>query len=627
MRFELREGGAIVLRIKIKPEGFMLKLVSFVLVYSCLMGQASAQVHVPHWAMKAVWYQIFPERFRNGDPKNDPTAKDAEVKNPAWRISPWTSDWYKIQPWERPSALKDPASAGKFADDFYRVVLDRRYGGDLEGVIDELPYLRKLGVNAIYFNPLFESPSLHKYNTASYTHIDHNFGPDPKGDLKIMSEEVPDDPSTWKWTSADLEFLKLVKKAHSMGMRVIMDGVFNHVGTDFWAFKDVEANQRKSRFKNWFVIRSWNDSATGTKFEYDSWWGIKSLPIFRKDSVTGLVHGPYEYIMAITKRWMDPYGNPKDGIDGWRLDVPNEVPHPFWIDWRKVVKGINPNALIIGEIWDDASAWLKGDQFDGVMNYEFAKAVMKFFVDKKIGITPEEFDSTLAAIRHMYPDSIDYVLQNLLDSHDTDRLASMIVNPDRPYNGDASPRNNPNYKVRKPDASEIQRQKLIVLFQMTYVGAPMIYYGDEAGMWGATDPDDRKPMLWPDMKYQDEKTSPLPGMTRPDDKNVFNWNLFDYYSRLVHEREGNPALTIGTYKTLIADNARKVFVFERKYGNHTAIVGFNLSKVDQKLNVPLEAKEKSFKDVLSGRKFSAKNNRLQIGIKPGWGILLVNEAK
>ncbi len=324
---------------------------------------------------------------------------------------------------------------------------------------------------------------------------------------------------------------------------------------------------------------------------------------------------------------MDPNGNPKDGIDGWRLDVPNEVPHPFWIDWRKEVKGINPDALIIGEIWDNASAWLKGDQFDGVMNYEFAKAVMKFFVDKKIAITPEQFDSTLAAIRHMYPDSVDYVLQNLVDSHDTDRLASMIVNPDRSYNGDASPRNNPNYKVRKPDAKEIQRQKLIVLFQMTYVGAPMIYYGDEAGMWGATDPDDRKPMLWPDMKYQHEKTSPLPGMTRPDDKNVFNWNLFDYYSRLVHERESNPALTIGTYKTLIADNARRVFAFEREYGNQTAIIGFNLSKVDQKLNLRLEAKEKSFKDVLSGRKFSAMNNRLQVGIKPGWGVLLVNEAK
>ncbi len=597
-------------------EAKMKKWISTALVMICVFAQAEAQVHVPDWAMKAVWYQIFPERFRNGDPKNDPTATDAEVANPAWRISPWTSDWYKVQPWEK-----------KVSDKFYDVVFDRRYGGDLEGVIDELPYLHKLGINAIYFNPLFESPSLHKYNTASYTHIDHNFGPDPQGDLKIMAEEKPDDPSTWKWTSADLEFLKLVRKAHSMGMKVIMDGVFNHVGTDFWAFKDVEKNQEKSRYKNWFVIKSWNDPAKGTKFDYDAWWGVKSLPIFRKDSITGLVHGPYEYIMAITKRWLAPNGDVKDGVDGWRLDVPNEVPHVFWKDWRKVVKGINPNAIIIGEIWTDASAWLQGDQFDGVMNYEFAKAVMRFFVDHKMAITPEQFDSTLAAIRHIYPDSVDFVLQNLVDSHDTDRLASMIVNPDRTYNGDATPRSNPKYSVRKPNAAEIQRQKLIVLFQMTYVGAPMIYYGDEAGMWGATDPDDRKPMLWPDMKYQDEKTSPLPGVRRPDDKNVFNRNLFDYYSKLVHERESNPALTVGTYRTLAADNAKKVFVFERKYGAHTAVVGFNLSDKTQKMEVAAEGGTSSFRDVLNGRNVRAASGKLMFSIRPGWGVLLVNNAK
>ncbi len=600
-----------------------MKLLSVIFIYAFFLGQASAQVHVPDWAMKAVWYQIFPERFRNGDPKNDPTAKDAQVTNPSWRISPWTSDWYKLQPWEK-----------KVSDKFYDVVFDRRYGGDLEGVMDELPYLRKLGINAIYFNPLFESPSLHKYNTATYTHIDHNFGPDPRGDLRIMAEEKPDDPSTWKWTSADKEFLRLIRKAHSMGMKVIIDGVFNHVGTDFWAFKDVEKNQEKSPYKNWFVVRSWNDSAKGTKFEYDAWWGVKSLPIFRKDSVTGLVHGPYEYIMAITKRWMDPVedpvhgnGNPKDGVDGWRLDVPNEVPHPFWIAWRKAVKAINPNALIIGEIWGDASPWLKGDQFDGVMNYEFAKAVMKFFIDEKVAITPKQFDSTLAVIRHMYPDSVNYVLQNLVDSHDTDRLASMIVNPDRSYNGDASPRNNPRYDVRKPDATEVQRQKLIVLFQMTYVGAPMVYYGDEAGMWGATDPDDRKPMLWADMKYQDEKSSPLPGKTRPDDKNRFNKDLFDFYSRLIHERESNPALSVGTYKTLVADNAKLVFAFERKYGNHTAIVGFNLSDRDRSLDVPVAGSGTGFRDILSMRSVKVKGHRLHVVIKPGWGVLLVNRGK
>ncbi len=187
-------------------------------------------------------------------PQNDPTAKDAEVTNPDWRISPWTSDWYNLQPWEE-----------KVSGNFYDVVFDRRYGGDLEGVVDELPYLHKLGINAIYFNPLFESPSLHKYNTANYAHIDRDFGPDPKGDLKIMSEENPDDPSTWKWTAADKEFLKLIKKAHSMGMREIIDGVFNHVGTDFWAFRNVEEYQKESPYNNWFDITSFNDPAKGSQ--------------------------------------------------------------------------------------------------------------------------------------------------------------------------------------------------------------------------------------------------------------------------------------------------------------------------------------------------------------------------
>ena len=518
-----------------------------------------------------------------------------------------------VQPWEK-----------KISDKFYDVVFDRRYGGDMEGVIDELPYLKKLGVNAIYFNPVFESPSLHKYNTATYIHIDHNFGPDPAGDLKIMSEENPADPTTWKWTSADKEFLKLLKEAHKMGMHVIIDGVFNHVGTDFWAFKDVEKNQQKSEYKDWFVIKSWNDSTKGTKFDYEGWWGIKSLPIFRKDTITGLVHGPYEHIMAITRRWMEPNGNPRDGVDGWRLDVPNEVPHVFWKDWRKLVKGINPDAYISGEIWDNAAPWLKGDEFDAVMNYQFAKAAMKFFIDKKLAITPAQFDSTLQALRNYYPDSIDYVLQNLVDSHDTDRLESMIMNPDRDYNADDSPRNNSKYDIAKPDAAAIQRQKLIVLFQMTYVGAPMIYYGDEAGMWGATDPDDRKPMLWADLKYEDEKSSPIAGITRTDDKNVFNKSLFDYYRKLVHERESNPALTIGSYKTLVADNQKKVFVFERESGKHTAIVGFNLSGEKQIVNINLSEEGKMYKDVLSSKSIRVRKNVFHIEIEPKWGVLLVN---
>ncbi len=577
---------------------------------------AVAKAQVPNWAKEAVWYQIFPERFRNGDPRNDPTAKDGQVSGGEWQVSPWTSDWYKLQPWEK-----------KRSNNFYDVVFDRRYGGDLEGIIEELPYLKTLGVNAIYLNPVFESPSLHKYNTATYIHVDHNFGPDPAGDLKIMSEENPADPATWKWTFADKELLKLVKRIHEMGMRVIFDGVFNHVGTDFWAFKDVERNQKKSKYKDWFVVKSWDDSTKGTKFDYVGWWGVRSLPVFRKDTITGLVHGPYEHVMAITKRWLAPDGNPANGIDGWRLDVPNEVPHPFWKDWRILVKSVNPEAYIVGEIWDDGAPWLKGDEFDAVMNYQLAKAVMKFFIDKKMSVGPSQFDSTLRAIRNSYPDSVDYVLQNLVDSHDTDRLGSMIMNPDREYNSDDSPRNNPRYDVSKPDAAAIQSQELIVLFQMTYVGAPMVYYGDEAGMWGGTDPDERKPMLWPDLNYEDERGLSLPGGKREGARNVFNQELFNFYRTMIHERESNPSLTIGSYKTLIADDQKKVFVFERKYGSREAIVGFNLSGNKQTIALALQQGINVYKDILNSRSFTTENGSLNVEIKPNWGVLLVNQSE
>ncbi|MEK6571767.1 MAG: glycoside hydrolase family 13 protein, partial [Bacteroidota bacterium] len=556
-----------------------------------------------------------PERFRNGDSHNDPLASDAGVQNREWHISPWASDWYKLQPWEK-----------KYSSNFYDVVFDRRYGGDIEGIISRLPYLRRLGINAIYLNPVFEANSLHKYNTANYIHIDHNFGPDPEGDLRTQAMENPEDPSTWHWTAADEVFLRFLRDAHKLGMRVIIDGVFNHVGTDFWAFKDLVKNQEKSRYKDWFVIKSWDNPATKdtNEFDYGAWWGVKSLPIFRKDSVLGLVHGPYEHMFEITKRWMAPNGVASDGIDGWRLDVSNEIPHPFWKAWRKLVKTIKPDAYIVGEIWDNATEWLRGDEFDAVMNYEFARAAVRFFIDDKLRISPTQFDSTLSAVRASYPPDVNYVLQNLIDSHDTDRLPSMIINPDRRYDDRNSPRWNPGYNVRKPSASEIQRQKLIVLSQMAYVGAPMVYYGNEAGMWGADDPDDRKPMLWPDMVYESEKNCPVKDCQRPADQNIFDDSLFAFYSRIVRERIENDALTMGSYRTLVADNGKKVLVFERRFRDDVAIVGFNLSDRGQRLTLSVGGDAGDFWDVLNSQRVQAKDNVLEIEIKADWGVLLKN---
>jgi cyclomaltodextrinase len=558
---------------------FRRSVVSLCLLLCCALP-GGAQPHVPEWAKDAVWYQIFPERFRNGDPRNDPTVAELKFPRPKpWKMSPWTSDWYKLQPWE-----------AAVSNRFYDVVFDRRYGGDLQGVLDELDYLKNLGITAVYFNPVFEGLSLHKYDASTYHHIDNNFGPDSQGDLQLMKGDS-DAPSTWKWTAADSLFLTLLREAHARGMRVIIDGVFNHCGTDFWAFQDVVRNQQKSKYREWFDVRRWDDPSTPEdEFEYRGWWGVKGLPeFFENDS--GFVSAVKEYFFNVTRRWMDPNsdGDPSDGIDGWRLDVANDVSHVFWKQWCGLVKEINPDGYIVGEIWDDASEWLTGDQFDAVMNYRFARAVVRYFIDTgSRRYDASEFDEELADVRKSYPADVNYVLQNLIDSHDTDRLGSMVANPNRKYDDANSPRYNPNYKVRKPTGAERQLQKLIALFQMTYLGAPMVYYGTEAGMWGADDPDDRKPMVWPDLQYEDERSGPIPDTMRPDDPVSFDRELFEYYARLIRIRKEHVALRRGDFATLVTDDRNDIYAFRRCSGADTVIVVLNNSAKEQSLPPSLE---------------------------------------
>src|SRR3954466_11008538 len=204
------------------------------------------------WAAEAVFYQIFPERFANGDPHNDPTRDSLELPvspEPAWRISNWTADWYSRDDWGK-----------QRGPDFYKDgVFDRRYGGDLQGVLEKLDYLSDLGINAIYFNPVFYSRSLHKYDGNSYHHIDPFFGPDPQGDLKILAKENGSDPKTWQWTAADKLFLDLVRRCHERRIRVVIDGVFNHTGRDFFAFQDLRKKQEHSRYRSWYVVDGLDD--------------------------------------------------------------------------------------------------------------------------------------------------------------------------------------------------------------------------------------------------------------------------------------------------------------------------------------------------------------------------------
>lgn len=505
----------------------------------------------PEWARHVVWYQVFLDRFRNGDSWNDP--------QPA---RPWTSDWFEPGDFEVRSG-----------EEFYRFYVYRRfYGGDLQGLEEKLPYLKELGVSGLYLNPIFKAASNHKYDATNYLHVDDHFG--TKGDYEAAAaREDLLDPNTWTWTESDRRLLALLKKARAMGFRVILDGVFNHVGTAHPAFVDVKKNGRGSRYADWFDITSWDP------LRYNGWAGVQDLPAFRKNERGLASESLKQHIFDVTRRWMDPDGDgdPRDGVDGWRLDVPNEIPLPFWEEWRAHVKRINPEAYITGEIWERADNWLDGRHFDAVMNYPFARAVCAWLFDRRQKITASEFDRRLAKLRMAYPAAATGVLQNLMNSHDTDRLASMAFNPDRAY--DAMNRvqdNGPNYDNRKPSAEAYARARLAALVQMTYIGAPMVYYGDEVGMWGADDPTCRKPMLWEDLQPY----------AKPEENFVMVEHL-EFYRRAIALRNQTPALRAGRFRTLLADDATDVWAFLRDDGAQQVVVAINAGPSDRSVQVPV----------------------------------------
>lgn len=584
-----------------------MRLFIFLVSYALFLNISSfPQSALPEWAKGVVWYQIFPERFANGDVDNDPTAekvfKNDSFIPPNWKISMWTSNWFEQAEWEKPLR-------GNFRDHLFQ----RRYGGDIRGIINHLDYLKDLGVGAIYLNPVFDAVSLHKYDGSTFHHIDINFGPNSKDDEKKIKNETPHDPSTWIWTSADSIFIKLIEEVHNRGMKIIIDGVFNHTGIQFWAFQDIIKNGEYSKYKDWYIIDSFDDPTTAqNEFDYKGWWGTKFLPEFNRTE-NDLREGPKQYIFHSTLRWMDPNndGDPSDGIDGWRLDVAREVPIGFWKDWRRLVKSINPNAIIIGELWELSSDFVsENGAFDALMNYNFAFAVSEFFIANKSQIKVSKFIEKLNEIDLTYSEEYLDVLQNLVDSHDTDRLLSMIVNPDRDYNRDADERNT-NYSPAKPDAIHYEMQKLIAVFQMTYRGAPMIYYGDEVGMWGAIDPHDRKPMVWDGLSYDDEVINKESGFKKGFGSYKVEQNivLLNFYKRLTHLRKNNLALLKGTLNFLYSNDEKKSFAFERKEKDGWFVIAFNLGDISDKISLYFDEQKISYEELLSDEKgsFTSKN--------------------
>jgi glycosidase len=551
----------------------------------------------PEWARHAVWYQIMLDRFRNGRRDNDPSP-----------VRPWTSEWFTLSPWEEQSG-----------ESFYRHCVFRRlYGGDLDGLEEKLGYLKDLGVNALYLNPIFVADTHHKYNAATYLHVDPHYGVGAADDYaQIAAQEDPLDSRTWRWTKSDRRFLEFLRKARTMGFRVILDGVFNHVGVAHPAFQDVRKNGPRSRFADWFEIRSWEP------FEYAGWAGVRDLPAFRK-SMTGLVSPTLtRHIYEVTRRWMDPDGDgdPRDGIDGWRLDVPNELPHEFWIEWRRHVKSINPEAYIVGEIWDRADLWLDGRHFDAVMNYPFARAAVAWIIDTQPGfkIPPSEIDRRLAELRLAYPAAATYVLQNLIGSHDTDRVASMAQNPNRPYDRrNRVQDDNPGYDNSRPSEESYRRARLIALLQMTYVGAPLIYYGDEVGMWGADDPTCRKPMLWEDLQPYE----------KPEENFVMKDHL-EFYRAAIALRHAHPALRSGSFETLLTDDAADVWAFLRADERERLVVALNASQSSRSVRIPVPGGDRTWSVVFGAPpgQVPARGGVVELTLGPLSGLVLHSAAR
>ncbi len=458
----------------------------------------------PDWAKGMVWYQVFPERFRDGNPLNNPQSWDLTLVD--WDQPFAETGIEEIErAWNR--ARVAPTQFGyqtnRRGGSQPNVVYARRYGGDLQGVYEQLESLKAMGFTGIYLCPVFQSRSLHKYDADDHRHIDPTLGnpasyddPGP-GHTGLGPDEDPFDESSWAWTPADRWFVDVfLPKAKSLGLRVVLDGVWNHVGLDHFAFNHVREHGEDSPYADWFQVVFDDD---GRLIGWQGWSRVNgSLPEF-KHIGEDLASGPKAHVMAVTRRWMDPNGDgdPSDGIDGWRLDVAAEIGVDFWRDWRAQVKSLNPDALIVAEIWHDAAEMLGGEAFDAQMNYPFAYPVADWLSTGTEDVLGDAgvLAGRLSRVFYHGPE-IDLAQYNLMTSHDTERLASMMHNSwPRGYDNESS-RWFERYDASRIDATARQRALAAFAVMVGSPGAVMVYNGDEYAIAGADDPDNRRPLQW-----------------------------------------------------------------------------------------------------------------------------------
>ncbi|MFD2673553.1 alpha-glycosidase [Marinicrinis sediminis] len=458
----------------------------------------------PAWVKDAIFYQIFPERFANGDPSNDPA---------------------DVQPWGNKPEQRN------------------FFGGDLQGIIDHLDHLTELGITALYLTPIFAGETNHKYDTSDYMQIDSHFG--TKETLK-----------------------QLVDACHEKGIRVMLDAVFNHAGKAFAPFKDVMENGPASRYADWFHVREWPATIKDGRPTYDTFAFEPLMPKLKTEHPE-----VKQYLLNVAKYWIE-----ECGIDGWRLDVANEVDHKFWRAFRDVVKEVNPEAYILGEIWHDSVMWLQGDQFDGVMNYPLSNTMLDFFVFGHLDA--QAFANKIGGLLARYPKPANEACFNQLDSHDTVRLITLCK-------------------------ENTDMMKLALLFQFSFPGAPSIYYGDEIGLTGEFDPDNRKCMPWNEEK-QDR-------------------SLFAYYQQLIQLRKTYGSLRSGTLRFLHAEQQSTGLIYERSDQSEKLIILMNAGEQAQTLSVRLEAG--AWSDALTGDSLPVSDGVYTENLPPYGARVIVKGAR
>jgi cyclomaltodextrinase len=493
---------------------------------------------IPDWVQDAIFYQIFPDRFAKS------------TRNPSGNLL--------FEAWDSP-----PTSHGF-------------KGGDLYGIAEKLDYLKDLGITALYLNPIFASASNHRYHAFDYYAVDPLLG-------------------------GNDAFNELLKKAHKKGIRIVLDGVFNHASRGFWQFHHVLECGDGSPYRDWFLfdperltrrkhwgaypgpqeLRALQHEDSITAIGYRGWWNLPALPKFNTN--TPAVR---EFLFEVAEHWI------KLGVDGWRLDVAEEIDDDsFWQEFRNRVRNINPEAYIVAEIWHESHRWLQGDQFDAIMNYDVTKPMLAFFPGTHLNFRVLHQQSNYHGIQHvidahefanridhnlrLYKQDITYAQLNLLDSHDTPRFLSCA-------------------------GGDKDALKLAWLFMFSFPGAPCIYYGDEIGLDGEHDPDCRKSFPWEESQWDQD--------------------LLSYVKQVIILRKQNPALRRGDFKRLWS--ADGTYAFSRSLEGDTFVIALNTSESPQQVEVTYEAKKNPKAVLGEASGISLNDNRLKFKIPARSGVML-----